>query len=849
MPVKNVRNPGNSNYEGEITGLNENEKKVLNEFLTEGGEEQKIPTKVSELENDAGYITKEVNDLVNYPTKEEIDSKITAVYRPKGSCAYADLPASPEVGDVYNVTDAHEGHPAGTNYVWTGSTWDALSGVVDLTPYLTKEEATSTYATKQSVSEVEAKIPSIEGLATTAEVNEATKDVVKYQSFQNPGDTAERKTIQLANHDNISGIGTNGQGYNIAMVSKWDKVDLGAAGLSINLNGKDARPTYNDDKEIALVEDLPDVSNLATKEEVEEVKSSIPSVEELATKDELSEAVKDTVKYQSFQNPNDDAPRKTIQLANHDTISGVSTTGSAHNLIMLSKWDKVDIGAAGVTINLNGKDPRPTYNDDKELALKEDIPDTSSFATKEEIEGLVNEDTLASTIGEERKAITKEIETATSNLVTNETFTTTLGDYALKSELPNTEEFVKESELPNFGTFALKTELPDTSEFALKSEIPEVDGFATKTEVSALIKTVGEGLQVGDSEHTTNINTTADNKVMINSVGEVVYSTPYPGEETRKVVQFKNNDQLSGVTTTGTGVPLIFVSKWDKVEVGGNAAPLNLNGSAERPTYKDDEELAFVSDLEWIPVVCNMPFRTLGDKVYSQEEIFKWFWVEDLPGLKNTIIKHPIYLRYGISLSTNPMYYYIPCQYVAFTDANTVEMITDGLDTKNDKFSRYHITIKLDGTVINGKSNIKVECEAAEDKFALKTEIPSVENLATKEEVNACVKTEDLSTAVEGIVADKNYLTTESFTETMKTYYTANTCDEKFMLKESLNEALKDYLTIASATTDYASKEELSAKQNKVDDLIYHSSHDVVQALNDLNDRLTALEQRIAALE
>ena len=822
MPVKNVRNPGNSNYEGEITGLNENEKKVLNEFLAEEGEEQKIPTKVSELENDAGYITKEVNDLVNYPTKEEIDSKITAVYRPKGSCAYADLPASPEVGDVYNVTDAHEGHPAGTNYVWTGSAWDALSGVVDLTPYLTKEEATSTYATKQSVSEVEAKIPSIEGLATTAEVNEATKDAVKYKSFQNPNDDAPRKTIQLANHDTISGVGTNGQGYNIAMVSKWDKVDLGAAGLSINLNGKDARPTYNDDKEIALVEDIPDVSNLATKEEVEEVKESIPSIEGLATKEELSEAVENTVKYQTFQNENDPAPRKTIRLANHDTISGADTTGVSRNLIMLSKWDKVDVGAAGVSINLNGKDPRPTYNDDKELALKEDIPDTSSFATKEEIKGLVNEDTLASTIGEERKAITKEIETSISNLVTNETFTTTLGDYALKSEVPNTEEFVKKVDLPDFGTFALKT------------EIPEVDGFATKEEVSALIKTVGEGLQIGDSEHTTNINTTADNKVMINSVGEVVYSTPYPGEETRKVIQLKNNDQLSGVTTTGTGVPLLFVSKWDKVEVGGSGAPLNLNGSTERPTYKDDEEFAFVSDLEWIPVICNMNFRTLSDKVYSQDEIFAWFFVKDIFELKDTIIKHPIYLRYGISLSGNPMYYYIPCQYVAFTDANTLEMITDGLDTKNDKFSRYHITIKLDGTVIKGASNIKVECE---------------ENLATKEEVNACVKTEDLTTAVEGVVADKNYLTTESFTETMKTYYTANVCDEKFMLKESLNEALKDYLTIASATTDYASKEELNAKQNKVDDLIYHTSHDVVQALNDLNDRLTALEQRIASLE
>lgn len=268
---------------------------------------------------------------------------------------------------------------------------------------------------------------------------------------------------------------------------------------------------------------------------------------------------------------------------------------------------------------------------------------------------------------------------------------------------PSSEEIV---EIVTTAGFIKEGELAD---YALKTDIPEVDGFATKTEVNALIKTVGAGLQVGDSEHTTNINTTSDNKVMINSVGEVIYSTPYPGDETRKVVQFKNNDQLSGVTTTGAGVPLIFMSKWDKVEVGGNGAPLNLNGSTDRVTYKDDKEFAFVDDLEWIPVICNMNFRTLADRVYTQEEIFAWFFVEDVVGLKNLILKHPVYLRYGISLSGNPMYYYIPCQYVAFTDKNTVEMITDGLDTRNDKFSRYHITIKLDGTAIQGARNIKIE--------------------------------------------------------------------------------------------------------------------------------------------
>lgn len=293
-----------------------------------------------------------------------------------------------------------------------------------------------------------------------------------------------------------------------------------------------------------------------------------------------------------------------------------------------------------------------------------------------------------------------EIPTKLSQLTNDTGFITetALTDYALKSELPDVSEFITETDLPDFATFALKT------------EIPEVDGFATKKEVNALIKTVGEGLQVGDSEHTTNINTTADNKVMINSVGEVIFSTPYPGDETRKVVQFKNNDQLSGVTTTGAGVPLIFVSKWDKVEVGGSGAPLNLNGSTDRVTYKDDEEIAFTSDFKLMPLICTMPFRKISGYIgddgtkFSKETVFGWFGVKNISELKRVIVDKPIYLMYGISLSTNPMYYHIPCQYVAFTAANKLELITDGLDTNNDKLSRYHITITF-----NNSSELTVE--------------------------------------------------------------------------------------------------------------------------------------------
>lgn len=49
---------------------------------------------------------------------------------------------------MWNVTDAHENVPAGTNYAWNGSDWDALAGIVDLTPYALKIEVTSSLAGK-----------------------------------------------------------------------------------------------------------------------------------------------------------------------------------------------------------------------------------------------------------------------------------------------------------------------------------------------------------------------------------------------------------------------------------------------------------------------------------------------------------------------------------------------------------------------------------------------------------------------------------------------------------------------------------------------------------------------------
>lgn len=105
-------------------------------------EEIVIPTKTSDLNNDSGFIDNSVNNLANYYkktetyTKAEVDSKVSSVYKYKGSVAtFGDLPSTGQViGDVYNVEED------GSNYAWNGTIWDKLGGEIDLSDYYTKSQ-------------------------------------------------------------------------------------------------------------------------------------------------------------------------------------------------------------------------------------------------------------------------------------------------------------------------------------------------------------------------------------------------------------------------------------------------------------------------------------------------------------------------------------------------------------------------------------------------------------------------------------------------------------------------------------------------------------------------------------
>lgn len=112
-------------------------------------------------------------------------SELSTIYRYKGSVdTYSQLPvASQVVGDVYNIAtdDSSHGIKAGDNVVWNGTYWDNLSGYVDLSPYLTienaanlylrKDTAGTTYATKSELSSYATKQEVTTGLAGKSDTN------------------------------------------------------------------------------------------------------------------------------------------------------------------------------------------------------------------------------------------------------------------------------------------------------------------------------------------------------------------------------------------------------------------------------------------------------------------------------------------------------------------------------------------------------------------------------------------------------------------------------------------------------------------------------------------------------
>lgn len=486
------------------------------------------------------------------------------------------------------------------------------------------------------------------------EIRPELEKAVKYEDTateQNPG----RKTIFLNNHDNICGKTTDGSAVNIAMVSKWNKVDLGSSSVEINLNGSAERPTYNDSKQIALLEDVHgnmetialvkkddltyelqvgdkiagtinipadqflksveysaedksltfvfntsegeqtsvvDLSSLVDtyvagngieliengfsikldpssesylsvseagikvegineiKKNVQEVAANLVTVNEnLASS--IDAINKKAVKYEDVADSN--LPeRKAIVLKNGDVILGGNLEGGTSSLVQLNRWGVADFGSSSVPFNINTpKDVRPTVKEAGQsgeeahkIAYLSDVE--SSSAQIEEVKAAL-----------ETKADKADVDSAVENI---------------NSALDQKADKIAVDAI--------------TEQLATKADAESVDNrFAT----------VNEGLDSKADKIAVDAITEKVDGISADLEGVVKYQEFGEG---RKTIQLSNYDNISGIDTKGEGHNLVMLSKWDKADFGAPGVELNLNGSADRPTYNDTKEIALTEDIE-----------------------------------------------------------------------------------------------------------------------------------------------------------------------------------------------------------------------------------------------------------
>ena len=550
---------------------------------------------------------------------------------------------------------------------------------------------------------------------------------------------------------------------------------------------------------------------LNSKASVEELNAE---AEERSKKDtELEEKLSGKVDFVDVADQNLPNRKAIVLPSQGDVILSNTEDGGDISLLQYNRWGIVDLGTSTKPINLNTPaGVRPTVQEagqsGEEAYSIAYTSDLSDLATKDEVALKANQsdvDFQVNALNEKINSI--NIPTKVSELENDSQYQTASDVDSRIQEVinsaPETLDTLKElaDALGNDPNFAA-TVTEQLGQKATKEELNvETEArTAADTQLQEDLQIEGEARIAADEK----INTKLQNKVDYTDISD-------SENLERKTIQLKNHDSISGLNTDGTGFNIAMVSKWNKVDLGSAGIELNLNGSAERPTYNDDEELALLKDVEDIkvPVEFAFPIRTLQDKVYTQEEIFGWFGVTDVAELKVLINREgQFYLKFGIILTGNPYNYKMPIQYIAFETNNQIKMVVLGLDTSNDNPVKYEIIINLDGTIADGNSNIKVTMInlATENEVSLKANQSDVDFQVNA--LNEKIDSINVPTKVSELENDSNYQTAQDVDNRIQDLI--NAAPAELDTLGEIATALKDNESAVGAITS-----ELANKANK----------------------------------
>lgn len=112
-----------------------------------------IPTALSELENDTGFITSDVDDLANYYDKETVDEKISLI--PKFDIKVVQELPTEDISPTTLYLLVAEGDDHYVEYIYVDGEWDELgNGNIDLSDYTTYEYVDGELAKKANTADL-----------------------------------------------------------------------------------------------------------------------------------------------------------------------------------------------------------------------------------------------------------------------------------------------------------------------------------------------------------------------------------------------------------------------------------------------------------------------------------------------------------------------------------------------------------------------------------------------------------------------------------------------------------------------------------------------------------------------
>ena len=273
--------------------------------------------------------------------------------------------------------------------------------------------------------------------------------------------------------------------------------------------------------------------------------------------------------------------------------------------------------------------------------------DLSTLATKAEVNAIAAN--IPSIDGLATEAQLNEVE---EKIPTDYVTTSTISNYALKTEIPDVSGFATDAELN-----------------AVAANIPSIDGLATEAQVNAVAANIPT-----DYIPNSQLNTLATKEEVETKQDKIV--------------------EISGTFgTDGTGEKKVS-GEFTETE-GGQTLALNFYNLGA-PTFIRFNPMSYTK------------------KIYTAEELYAWFGVTDVASLRGAVSRSNIFvLAFGIaSMGIGHMQYRIPAQYVEVSTDELPQIIIKafGPDYSNDKLCQYIITANTDGTPFGDTGcNIQVE--------------------------------------------------------------------------------------------------------------------------------------------